>query len=389
MRASPADAHDLTELVVCSLEAWDDVWRRNQFFTRGLLERNPNLRVLFVEPPTDPVHAVATRRRPQLPGLRAIRTSRLYGLRPLKILPRRAGYFVDAFLVRQVVGASTRLGFRHPLLWLNDVTYTPLIQTMGWRALYDVTDDWLLAPFHKRELKRLRRLDHLATTAAEEVVVCSPALERDRGHSRPVTVISNGVDLELFRQRAPRPSDLPPAPTAVYLGTLHESRLDVGLVKELARSSPDLSVVLVGPVALSSKTLSAFSGIRNLSLLGTKDHQTVPGYLQHADVLIVPHVVTPFTESLDPIKAYEYSAVDTPAVATAAAGFREHPQVFQIATRDEFASRVNQVLAKGMRRHPSVPPTWDAQSAEFERVLMRLRDRRSAWSSEHLLQDGE
>ena len=53
----------LKELVVCSLEAWDDVWRRNQFFVDGLLRRNPGLRVLFVEPPADPLFDLASRRR--------------------------------------------------------------------------------------------------------------------------------------------------------------------------------------------------------------------------------------------------------------------------------------------------------------------------------------
>ena len=46
----------MSDLVVCSLEPWDDVWRRNQFLVDGLLRRDPDLRVLFVEPPSDLVH---------------------------------------------------------------------------------------------------------------------------------------------------------------------------------------------------------------------------------------------------------------------------------------------------------------------------------------------
>ena len=50
---SPVTVGAEHSLVVCSLEAWDEVWRRNQFFVDGLLERDPLLRVLFVEPPFD------------------------------------------------------------------------------------------------------------------------------------------------------------------------------------------------------------------------------------------------------------------------------------------------------------------------------------------------
>ncbi len=57
----------------------------------------------------------------------------------------------------------------------------------------------------------------------------------------------------------------------------------------------------------------------------------VPAYLQHADVVIVPHLVSPFTESLDPIKAHECLAIDTPTVATPVPGFRERTDAFVVA----------------------------------------------------------
>ena len=56
-----------TDLVVASLEAWDGVWRRNQHLVFRLLRDDPELRVLFVEPPADPIHAARRRERPR-PG---------------------------------------------------------------------------------------------------------------------------------------------------------------------------------------------------------------------------------------------------------------------------------------------------------------------------------
>ena len=55
-------------------------------------------------------------------------------------------------------------------------------------------------------------------------------------------------------------------------------------------------------------------------LLGPRPRDEVIGYLQHADVLVVPHVVTAFTDSLDPIKLYEYQAVGRPVVSTRSRG---------------------------------------------------------------------
>ena len=58
-----APAVALPQLVVLSLEPWDDVWRRNQLLVRELLQLDPHLEVLFVEPPLDVLHHVRTERR--------------------------------------------------------------------------------------------------------------------------------------------------------------------------------------------------------------------------------------------------------------------------------------------------------------------------------------
>ncbi len=49
------------------------------------------------------------------------------------------------------------------------------------------------------------------------------------------------------------------------------------------------------------------------------------------DVCLTPHLVTPFTESLNPIKLWEYLAAGKPIVATPVAGFREYPELVRLA----------------------------------------------------------
>ena len=366
----------LRRIVVCSLEEWDEVWRRNQFLADRLLRRYPEVRILFVEPPADPLHDLNRRSRPKLPRLRAVDGERrLQALRPLKPLPRRAGRLADASLRAQVRTAARLLGFERPVLWLNDVTYAPLIQQTRWPTLYDVTDDWLLAPVPERERDRLRRLDGLALRDAAEVVVCSPALAGSRGLVRPVTLLPNAVDVEHFRRPRDRPEDLPPGPVAAYVGTLHESRLDVELVSELARALEPVAVALVGPDSLSAGSRSSLGALPNVHLLGPRAYEDVPAYLQHADVIVVPHRVTEFTESLDPIKAYECLAVGRPTVATPVAGFRGLGPPVVVAGRESFVATVRAALdgrdAGAPGPSPEVP-SWDERAQEFAGILERV-----------------
>ena len=364
---------ELRELVVCSLEPWDEIWRRNQFFVNALLQRNPALRVLFIEPAADVLFDLTRRQRPSLPRFRRVLAhGRLRTFRPLKPLPRRLGSLTDVLLLRQVQFAVRAVGFMRPVLWINDVTYAPLIARTGWPSLYDVTDDWLLAPLPPRELKRLGPLDALAVAQADEVVVCSPALAKSRGKTRPVSLVPNGVDIEHFRRPRPRPSDLPAAPTAVYVGSLHDARLDVELVADLAEALPRLNIVLVGPDSLSAESHDLLSHRPNVQLVGARPYEDVPAYLQHADVVIVPHRVSPFTESLDPIKAYECLAITTPTVATPVAGFKEQAAALQVVGRESFADRVAETMTLPMQRHKGVESVdWDIRSRAFESVLLK------------------
>ena len=362
---------DLRELVVCSLEPWDDVWRRNQFFVAGLLERNPDLRVLFVEPPLDLVHELRARRRPPRARVRVV-SDRLWALRPLKPLPRSLGPWADRALRRELRRAARALGFERPLLWVNDSAYAPLLEETGWPSVYDVTYDWLLAPAARRELARLQRQEQRLLRVADEVVVCSEDLARSRGAAREVTLIPNGVDAEHFGRPRTRPADLPPARVAVYVGTLHEARIDVALVAALARALPELQLAFVGPDSLGEDSRERLRRLANVHLLGARRYEDVPGYLQHADVLIVPHRVSPFTESLDPIKAYECLAVGKPTVATPVAGFRDLPAPIVVAPREQFADAVRAALAEPPAKVASVGAvSWSERCREFEAALLR------------------
>jgi teichuronic acid biosynthesis glycosyltransferase TuaH len=108
------------DLVVCSLEDWDEVWRRNQFLVREMMRADTELRVLFVEPAADVLHAIRRRRPVATTGLRELEPGRLWALKPRKIWPRVAGPWADRSLMQQLRHAIAAVGFGAPTLWIND-----------------------------------------------------------------------------------------------------------------------------------------------------------------------------------------------------------------------------------------------------------------------------
>lgn len=315
------------DLIVCSLEPWDQTWRRNQFLLDGLLRNDADLRVLLVEPTSDPVHLLRIGNRPKLgrgliemPGYEG----RLHRLELTKYLPRSAGPWADLALRRGVISAARRLGMTAPVLWINDPSWAHLVTATAWPALYDITDDWVVADRPPREHERIVANERVLMEECRAVVVCSPSLQQCKSAIRPVELVQNAVDVTAYREGRPRPEDLGDGQVVLYVGTLHEDRLDVDLCCRISEqlTHHGASMVFVGPNALRADNTDMLiaAGAR---VLGPRPNSMIPAYMQHADVLTVPHKVDEFTNSLDPIKLYEYQAVGRPIAATPVAGFVE------------------------------------------------------------------
>jgi glycosyltransferase involved in cell wall biosynthesis len=131
---------------------------------------------------------------------------------------------------------------------------------------------------------------------------------------KPGLVVENGVDYELFHAPQPEPADIAmlPRPRAVYVGAL-DGRFDYRAVEELATARPAWSFVLIGPKE-QLRTSRNIPG--NIFLLGTRAYESIPGYLQHSDLALLPLSAHAANRGRSPMKIYEYGAAGLPVVAT-------------------------------------------------------------------------
>lgn len=375
----------MTDLVVFSLEPWDAVWRRNQYLIDGLLRRDDALRVLFVEPSRDVLYELRSGHAAH-PGA-GIRTidgydGRLIAFQPTKWLPRAAGPLADMLLRSSLGRAWKKARIEPDVLWVNDPSWAAVVAIHSdVPALYDMTDDWLAASRSSREHKRIVANEQVLMSRCAVVVACSSGLEGSRRGARPdIMLIPNAVDVARYRRPVPRPADLPRGKIALYVGTLHEDRLDVDLVMQTGRrlAADGATCVLVGPNALSSENTRLLNETLGVKVLGPRPYDLVPAYLQHADALVVPHVVDEFTDSLDPLKLYEYQAVGRPIVSTPVAGFREQKDAMSLVVcdRDSFTDAVRTSVEASM---PTIVvdgvPDWGDRVAAYADVLRRCTSR--------------
>lgn len=343
-------------LGLLSLERWDHVWRRNQHLASQLIEQGIVERITFVEP----AGWGAEETGQPSPGITTVR--------PQLRIPKRAGGL-------RLLAATLRRGPLRDVdvLWINDAPLGRWAARPGQSAFYDVTDDWREATNSDRVRRRLVAAENWLSTRTA-TVVCSQELASrwSQRYGLQPAIVPNGVDLRVWRDVVPvnLPGD---GPHVGYVGTLHAERLDVDLVEELARSPAVGTVHLVGPDLLDSASRARLDAV-GVRRKGPVPHIEVPGWMRAFDVLICPHLVTPFTLSLDAIKAYEYAAAGRPVVATPTSGFQASSAADGIITdRSGFVASTVAVLgATAGQGGPSSPVGWDQRARHLGEVLRAM-----------------
>jgi len=368
-------------MIFVSLEDWDEVWRRNQFLCAGLARRFPDHKILFVGLARDVSHGLRHRRLGTLraePVQPVPEYPNVTLLRPLKVFPntlswgRRAN---EALARHQVRRAALTVGVTRPLLWLNPHSAIHMAGRMGEKAVvYDITDDWI-SPIQSDRMRRLTTAQDAALCRrADAIIVCSQKLmDMKRPLTRQLFLVPNGVETDHYRSVLNADGPRPEAsmgwrkPVFGYAGTVHPERVDVALVERLARSFPQGTVALVGPDLLSPADRALLDALGNVARTGPVPYRRLPDYLRTFDVCITPHCMSNFTESLNPIKLWEYLAAGKPIVSTDVAGFRDYPHLVHLAPdADAFVAACHKALREPAscgpaRQAEAQKHTWDAR----------------------------
>ncbi|HTX10155.1 MAG TPA: glycosyltransferase [Solirubrobacteraceae bacterium] len=247
-------------------------------------------------------------------------------LAPL-VLPVHSNAAVRAFnagVLRMTVRlAVRRMRLRAPVLW----AYVPQAE-----ALLSALEPGLVVYHCVDDIAAQDGVDEASFAAAERrfaaradlVIASSPALtERMRTISTHVLYAPNVADTEHFATALdPGPLDSAlsalPEPRIVFVGAVVAKKLDLDLIGALAAARPEWTFALVGPVGLGDPDtdLSVLAARPNVRLLGARPHGALPSVLRGAAVGIIPYRRSRLTESIFPMKVYEYLAAGLPVVAT-------------------------------------------------------------------------
>lgn len=290
---------------------------------------------------------------------------RLNGWRTARFLRRKAGGYP---------GVSRLIIYVAFPLFAEVVNFFPATHTH-----YDCHDDFEtwhgIAPEFGKVLLEYER--YLATRADTVTATADRLVARLRRFGANPTKVPNGVDLDLFsrawRKNMSLPEDLAsvPAPRLGFVGTT-AGYVDIALLHAVAQARPRWSFVMVGPL----KSIEAnLGGLPNVYFVGPKPFNTLPQYLAHIDVCIVPANVRKASLSQNPGKVYQYLASGRPVVATDLPELRTFGDTVYRASRpEEFIRRCERAIAhpeEGRRARLKVADesSWEKRAETILEIL--------------------
>ncbi len=344
----------MADFVVLSTADWDHpLWTNKQHVAVALADRGH--RVLYIDSlgvrgprigRSDSRRILRRLRR----GLRLPRKVRngVWVVSPL-VLPGKvrglAGLLNRWSLNVSLFVADLLLDLRRPLLWTFNPQTRAYLRLSRFQAVVYMCVDRIQAQ-PGMPVGILEAAERNLCAVANAVFTTSPQLLAELG---PLNAGSHGfgnvADADHFGQALaadlPRPPDWPEGtgPVLIFIGAIDAYKLDLAMLELLMRRTPQWTYLFIGPVGETDPDtdVSGWHELANVHLLGTKNYSSLPAYLAHADVALLPLQINDYTRHMYPMKFFEYLAAGCPVVATAIPALEDQADVAMLCPPDPLA----------------------------------------------------
>ena len=204
-----------------------------------------------------------------------------------------------------------------PVGWFYSASFSPLLNSVSFdTVVYDCMDE--LSLFKGAPQSLIDQEKYLLANADIVFTGGKSLYESKKEMHYNVYCFPSSVDEAHFAQARNGiaiPEDIAGIkwPIVGYFGVIDE-RIDLDLIRESARKLPDVSFVMIGPLAKIDD--SDLPKANNIHYLGMKSYDVLPAYLKAFDIAMMPFALNDATKFISPTKTLEYMAAGKPIIST-------------------------------------------------------------------------
>jgi len=265
-----------------------------------------------------------------------------------------------------------KIGFgKVDILWFDSVSQAFLLDEIKYKkSILRIADK--IESF-KKISQNLKKQGEILKEKTDIIVYAARTLEDYvKKYKNKIHYVPNGVDINHFINSSKNmPDDLKniPKPVAIYIGAI-DDWFGLDFLYEVAMQCKDISFVLIGDPVID---ISKLNKLPNFYLLGRKNYNLIPRYLNNSEVGIITFNVNhPVVDTVNPIKLYEYMACRLPVVSTS---WKELELIdspaFLAKSPEEFSKSLYRALESGKDKkylNFAKENSWDKRFEEIIRI---------------------
>ena len=253
-------------------------------------------------------------------------------------------WFNAIFLRLQILIIKKSMEIRNPVYWTFLPNTLDIMKPHSKRLIYYSVDN--MAVFNGVNRDKISAMDDELTRIAKVVfAVSTPLYEHKRSLNKSTHYMPHGVNYKHF---AINGADKPEAfsnisgPIVGFYGLISEDWVDFALLKRMADTHPEWSIVMIGKIDADMNNLPSNA---NIHYLNTVDYSILPSYAKYFDVAIIPFNKNELTQHCNPLKVYEYCAMGKPIVSVDIPELQRLNGMVRIANnQDEFINGIEEYL---------------------------------------------
>ena len=260
------------------------------------------------------------------------------------------------------------VSYPHPIV----TKYINRFRVNSWRVIYDARDDWEefnsvnQAKWYDKYNEKYIINNSCLTTAVSEPL----AKKLQHWSTNKKVHLSRNALREDFVDKSYK-QNISKQKIIGYFGHLTDSWFDWESLKKVANSRPNYFFEIIGHSEPELLDLPP-----NISLLGPKNHLEINHIAKNWSVAIIPFKVSKLSDAVDPIKIYEYLALNLPVVSFKMPQIESYPNTLMAKNVDEFCESIDEFI-----RHKPQPKlakkwlknnTWATRVDEYDGLIKSL-----------------